>query len=110
MSNRGEIEIGEYCLVSWNTWICDKSFHRILSLNAESAEISKRQSEIGNHVWMCANSSIQRGALVPQNCVIAIESLVLGGIDEPNCLIAGIPAKIKKSHLLGIVINNERHK
>lgn len=54
---------------------------------------------IGNHVWLCAYSKILKGAVIPDNCVIANSSLVKSKFTESNAIYAGIPAKLVKKDI-----------
>jgi acetyltransferase-like isoleucine patch superfamily enzyme len=40
-----------------------------------------------------------KGAYIADGCVIARRSVVLGEFMKPNCLIAGIPAVIKREDI-----------
>ena len=99
ISNRGNIKIGSGCLVSWNTWICDTDFHRLVDI--ETGEVSNPNGEvvIGNNVWMAANSQVMKGAHIPDGCIVATGSLVRGAYTEDNCLLAGSPAKVKRQNV-----------
>lgn len=99
ISNRGSIKIGRDCLVSWNTWICDSDFHQIVDL--ETGRISKPNGSvcIGDHVWICSNSSVVKGAVIPNGCIMGTGSLSNKIYHEENCLLAGIPATVKKHQI-----------
>ena len=96
LSNRGHIKIGSGCLVSWNTWICDTDFHKVVDI--EMSEVSNPNGEvvIGNNVWMAANSQVMKGAHIPDGCIVATGALVRSAYTENNCLLAGSPAKVKR--------------
>lgn len=99
ISNRGHIKIGTDCLVSWNTWICDTDFHKVIDLATDTTSDPNGEVTIGNHVWMTANCSVMKGAQIPDGCIIATGSLVRNVFTEQNCLLAGSPAKIKRQHV-----------
>lgn len=96
ISNRGRIIIGRNCLVSWRTWICDTDFHEIIDM--ENGHISSPNGEIiiGNHVWLCANSTVLKGSIIADNTIVAANSLVKGQFKSSNCILAGSPAAIKR--------------
>lgn len=99
ISNRGYIEIGNDCLVSWNTWICDSDFHMIQDIKTGEMSQPDGYVKIGNHVWICANNSILKGSIIPDNCIIGAHSLVKGRFSDSNSIIAGSPAKIIKKDI-----------
>ena len=50
---------------------------------------------IGDNCWFGANVSVMQGVTIGEGCVIAAGSVVTKDIPE-NCLVAGVPAVIKK--------------
>lgn len=51
--------------------------------------------KIGDNCWFGANVSVMQGVTIGAGCVIAAGSVVTKDVPE-NCLIAGVPATIKK--------------
>ncbi|WP_018610990.1 acyltransferase [Segetibacter koreensis] len=85
------ISIGDECLLSWDILIMDTDFHTIskddIRLNPDKPIL------IGNKVWVGARSCILKGSVIPNGCVIAIDSLINKFYNEENCVMAGSPAK-----------------
>ena len=50
---------------------------------------------VGDNCWLGANVSVLQGVTIGAGCVIAAGSVVTQDIPE-NCLVAGVPATIKK--------------
>lgn len=50
---------------------------------------------IGDNCWFGANVSVLQGVTIGSGCVIAAGSVVTEDVPD-NCLMAGVPAKIKK--------------
>lgn len=50
---------------------------------------------IGDNCWFGANVSVMQGVTIGAGCIIAAGSVVTKDIPE-NCLVAGVPATIKK--------------
>ena len=50
---------------------------------------------IGDNCWFGANVSVLQGVTIGNGCVIAAGSVVTKDVPE-NCLVAGVPATIKK--------------
>jgi glycosyltransferase involved in cell wall biosynthesis/acetyltransferase-like isoleucine patch superfamily enzyme len=88
-----EIKIGENCAISWGVLIIDHDYHTI-----KGKEVNL-PINIGNNVWICANVTILKGVTIPDNCIIAANSVVTNSFDEKNILIAGNPAKIIKRNV-----------
>ena len=51
---------------------------------------------IGNHNWLCEKTTFLNKAVIGSNCVVGMMSLVNKNLCEDNCIIAGIPANIRK--------------
>lgn len=99
ISNRGYIKIGCDCLVSWNTWICDTDFHPIT--NMETGEKSNPNGcvFVGNHVWIASDSTLLKGAVIPNGCVVGYGSMINKEFSNCNCLLVGSPAIVKRNNV-----------
>ena len=92
------ISFGDNCLLSWNISLLDGDGHKII-MNNEYDESPKDSSIIiGDHVWICMNSVILKGAHIGDNSVIASNSTVNKKINMSNVLIAGVN-KVTKSNI-----------
>jgi acetyltransferase-like isoleucine patch superfamily enzyme len=104
------IEIGSYCLISWNVGIADSDFHPIdpherrrdaIALAPYYKERPPRPSirtapvRIGDNVWVGMNAVILKGVTVGENAVIAAGSVVSKSV-APNTVVAGNPAVVVK--------------
>ena len=56
-----------------------------------------RSVTIGNGCWLGARSTLLPGVELAEKTVVAAGSVVIRGVDKPMQLIAGVPAKVKKS-------------
>jgi acetyltransferase-like isoleucine patch superfamily enzyme len=54
--------------------------------------------EVGEGVWVGANATILGGAIIGAGSIVAAGSVVLAGEYPANCLLAGNPARVKKSY------------
>ena len=83
----GEVEIGDYCMISANTCIVGNNYeyNRLDIPIREQAKTSKG-IRIGRDVWIGANCTILDGASIGDGCIIAPNSLVSGAAQrEPGC-------------------------
>lgn len=96
--SRKKITIGKNSLIAWECLLSDADHHHIID---ELNNIINKPKEIniGNHVWICARSTILKGSNIADNCVIGAQSLLSGDFKEKNTLIAGNPAKIIKENI-----------
>ena len=50
---------------------------------------------VGDNCWIGANASILQGVTIGNGCVVAAGSVVTRDVPD-NCLVAGVPAEVKK--------------
>lgn len=79
-------EIGKQCAISNNVTIIDSNFHEI------NGELRSKEIKIGNKVLIGLNTTVLKGSLINDNCVIGVESVVVGEI-EKNSIATGRIAK-----------------
>lgn len=86
------IIIGRNCLlaqVSFRT--CD--MHSVLDVATGQRLNPSRSIKVENHVWISKNVAVHKGVMIGEDSIIASHSLVNKSI-APNCLAAGIPARV----------------
>lgn len=82
------INIGNDVLISWSCTIMDTDFHRIYNIHNPQIQINEDKTIIiGDHVWVCANTMILKGALIGDNTVVAAGSCENKHISTGNCII-----------------------
>ena len=105
-----KIEIGSYCLVSWNVGIADSDFHplepaqRLIDAQALAPFFEDRPPrpqlktapvKIADNVWIGMNAVILKGVTIGENSVVAAGSVVTKSV-APNTVVAGNPAVVVK--------------
>src|SRR5206468_816447 len=105
-----KIEIGSYCLVSWNVGIADSDFHplapaqRLVDAKALAPFYKNRPERpklvtspviIADNVWIGMNATILKGVTIGENSVVAAGSVVTKSV-APNVVVAGNPAVVIK--------------
>ena len=90
---RRHIKIGADFICAWGVFISDCDWHNF------NGQPSQADVTIGDKVWVAHHSSILKGVAIPDGCIIAAHSLVLGGEFFANSLIAGSPACIKRTNV-----------
>jgi acetyltransferase-like isoleucine patch superfamily enzyme len=105
-----KIQIGSYCLVSWNVGIADSDFHplapaqRLIDAQALAPYFMERPArpklqtapvKISDNVWIGMNAVILKGVTIGENSVVAAGSVVTKSV-EPNTVVAGNPAVVVK--------------
>lgn len=92
-----DITIGDDVVCGWNVTIRNGDGHRVV-VDGESHKATKKIS-IGNHVWLCANATVLKGANVGNNSVVAYGSLLTKTEDKENVLYGGTPAKVIRHNI-----------
>lgn len=90
------ISFGNNVLVSWDTMIVDTDFHCTIDVSTQVQSDASKPVVIGDNVWIGMRSVILKGCVIPNGSIVGAMSLVNKEFREPNCLIAGNPASIKK--------------
>ena len=97
IGGHGGVKIGKYTMIGGQTYIISSN-HKFDDLDIPymlQGECTK-EIIIGNNVWIGANCTILPGVTIGDNCIIAAGSVVTKSFPN-NFMIAGNPAKIKKT-------------
>jgi acetyltransferase-like isoleucine patch superfamily enzyme len=93
----GGISIGEQCMISRDVEIRTSDSHALVDLSTRRRINTAKAVTIGDHVWIGAHSMISKGAAIPHDSVVGAMSFVNKGFDEPNVVIAGVPARVVRT-------------
>lgn len=92
ISVTSSVMIQDNVIMGWGVTIRDSDGHHIGNKNQEKPSL--KPVFIGKHVWVAANASILKGSIIGDDCVVGAFSVVLNEFPEPNCIVAGFPARI----------------
>lgn len=92
-----KVIIGSDVLIGSNVVIADNDFHahNIFDRKNGDKNIVAKEVNIGDGVWIGADSYICKGVTIGENTVIGAKSVVTKSLPA-NCVAAGIPAKVVK--------------
>lgn len=88
--------IGKDCMISALEELWTDGHSVIDETTKEVLNLPKDPILIGNHCWIGRRVTFTKSAQIPDNCIVGIGSLVTKKFYEPNCVIAGNPAKVVK--------------
>jgi len=88
-----KIEIGNNVAIAENVTIRDSDDHYI---NSNSKKL--KSIKIGNNVWVGMNATILKGVTIGDGAIVAAGSVVNRDV-LPNTMVAGIPARVKKTNI-----------
>jgi acetyltransferase-like isoleucine patch superfamily enzyme len=92
------ITIGSNCMISYDVAVRTSDAHSVVSADSLKRINPAQDVVIGNHVWLAAHTLIQKGAKIGDGCIVGARSVVTKVFDEPNCVLAGVPAKVLKTN------------
>lgn len=75
--------------------ILNTASHEVGGSNQRAAECYHRDIRIGDGTWIGCGAIVLAGVTVGRGCIIAAGSVVTKDC-EPDCLYAGVPAKLKR--------------
>lgn len=97
MGENNRITIGDQCMFAEQIDVWSSDSHPILNSKKEIINSSK-PIIIGNHVWIGKYSKILKGAIIEENSIIGMNTLVTSHIKH-NTLNVGIPSKSIKQDI-----------
>lgn len=91
--------IGDDCMFSWDINLQAGDSHPVYDKKTGERINTAKFIEIGNHVWLCRNTTVLKNVKIHDNSIVAANSTVTKSFKEPNSVIAGNPAKIVKKDI-----------
>lgn len=92
-----EIVFGNFAHVAWECQVTDSSFHYLEHVETGETGPLTAPVRVGARVWVGNRSTISKGTVLPDDTIVASNSLVNKDYSEigPFCLLAGTPATVK---------------
>ena len=94
-----KIVFGDDVLVSWDCLFMDTDFHYVIEKESKQKLIRNKEIIVGSHVWIGCRSTILKSSVLLDDTVVASNSVITKKIDNGSVLLAGNPAKIKKTNI-----------
>jgi acetyltransferase-like isoleucine patch superfamily enzyme len=98
VKDNSSIVIDDDCLLSNTIDISTTDWHSVVDEKGERLNL-ERDVYIGKHVWIGRKVIIGKGVSIGKNSVIGAGSVVTKPFVECNVIIAGNPAKVRKSNV-----------
>lgn len=95
------ITIGDTTHITWDCQLMDTSFHYVETIFNHNISPLTEPLSIGNRVWVGNRTTISKGAMIPDDTIVASNSLVNKdhSIIGAYALLAGTPATVKATGL-----------
>lgn len=98
VKDRSSIVIDNDCLFSNAIDVSTTDWHSVVDENGERINYEK-DVYIGKHVWIGRKVIIGKGVIISENSIVGAGSVVTKQFTECNVIIAGNPAKVRKSNV-----------
>ena len=93
-----KITIGKDCLFSSDIHFRTGDSHSVLDMEGRRINASE-DIVVGEHVWVGTKVTCLKGAVIPPHSIVGACALVTGKFTRPNCVLAGVPAKVVKEQV-----------
>ena len=94
------VDIGTDCMFAGNVTLFNTDAHPIFDAETNELINKVKGMNVGNHVWLCMNSTVLKNSFVPDNSVVGWGSVYSKNKEtRTNCAFAGNPAKIVKENI-----------
>ena len=87
------LQIGNDCMLSHRVEIMCGDSHSLLDVDTGHRLNPPKDVQIGDHVWLAADSAVLKGASVGDNSIIGFRSVVTSPISSYS-LAVGVPARV----------------
>lgn len=94
------IHIGDNSMLSSGIYIRTSDEHPIFDLESGLRINEAKDVIIGKSVWIAEGVTINKGAEIPDGCIIGSCSVVLGKLSRPKSIYAGIPASLVREGVI----------
>lgn len=98
LENNQSLSFGKDCMLAGDIKIFCSDIHTIYD-NENNVINRGKNLIIGNHVWIGTGVNIAKNSIIGDNCIVGMKSVVAGKFEEPNCVIAGNPARVVKRNV-----------
>ena len=88
------ISVGRDCMFSNNIEIRNSDAHALIDIATGRRINLSADVRIGDHAWIGARTFIGKGAVLPDDVIVAQGSLINKVHQEGHCVLAGQPARI----------------
>lgn len=91
-----KVNIGNHTWITHRCQVLDTNFHFVADLSRKRIHSISKPIIIGDYCWICNNTTISGGSVIPNKVIVASNSLVnkdMSSIKEAT-IIGGIPAKV----------------
>lgn len=90
------ITINANSKVAWDVQIIDTDFRATINTISKTKNCFRKEIIIGSHNWLCFGSTILKGSITPNNCIVGANSLINKDFsDAGENIVIGMESKAK---------------
>ncbi len=104
---RCDVTIGRWCMFSRGIEIRTSDAHSLLRRSDGRRLNRPRPVVVGDHVWVGVGAILNKGTVLPDDCVVGAKSFVNKAFTESGIVVAGTPATVVKR---GITWHRRRYR
>ena len=94
--------------IAWETQLIDTTFHFIKDINTNQINELNGRIKVGSNNWIGNRSSIMKGTILPDYCIVASGSTVNKDFSNNTySILAGSPAKLIKEGVYRVLDDEE---
>ena len=94
-----EVTIGQECMFAFNIVLYHTDSHPVFDIDTGKITNRVKKMQIGNHVWIGANSTVLKNTTIADDCIVGWGSVISGKFTTKHVAIVGNPAKIVKTNV-----------
>lgn len=94
VAHGADVRIGDDTLLAQGIQIRSSDVHKLFDRTTGERLNPPSPVVVGRHVWVAGDAFIGKGAVVGDGCVVGARALVTGAFPEPDCVLAGTPARV----------------
>jgi len=94
-----KVTFGNNVLLSWDVLVMDDDFHSIIDVATKKQINTPKPIVIGSHVWIGARCLILKGSVMPDNSILAANTMLAGKLQKEGSVYGGNPVKVIKENI-----------
>lgn len=102
-----DVTVGRWCMFSRGIEIRTSDAHSLIRRSDGRRLNRPRPVVVGDHVWVGVGAILNKGTVLPEDCVVGAKSFVNKAFKESGVVLAGTPAIVVKR---GITWNRRRYR
>ena len=98
-NSKNTISVGDDCMLAENVMLYNTDSHPIYDKETGKILNYVKDMTIGNHCWLGMNVKLLKNTSIADNTIVGADAVVTKNFNEPNCILAGVPARIVRKNV-----------